>query len=61
MMTQTVLIKLGFIGFVLLLLAACTPVPPRDPEFAPVQPASLRPPVQNSGVNLSVRLRYAPV
>ena len=49
MMTQTVLIKLGFIGFVLLLLAACTPVPPRDPEFAPVQPASLRPPVQNSG------------
>ena len=41
--------KPGFIGFVLLLLAACTPVPPRDPEFAPVQPASLRPPIQNSG------------
>jgi flagellar L-ring protein FlgH len=41
--------KLGFIGLVLLLLAACTPIPPRDPEFAPVQPASLRPPVQNSG------------
>jgi len=45
MMTQ----KLIFIGFVLLLLAACTPVPPRDPEFAPVQPASLMPPIQNSG------------
>lgn len=41
--------KLGFIGFVLLLLAACTPVPPRDPDFAPVQPASLMPPAQNSG------------
>jgi flagellar L-ring protein precursor FlgH len=49
MMTQTVLIKPGFTGFMLLLLAACTPVPPRDPEFAPVQPASLRPPIQNSG------------
>jgi len=49
MMTQTVLIKLSFIGFVLLLLTACTSVPPRDPEFSPVQPASLRPPVQNSG------------
>ena len=41
--------KLSFIGFVLLLLAACTPLPPRDPEFAPVQPASLMPPIQNSG------------
>jgi len=41
--------KLSFIGFMLLLLAACTPIPPRDPEFAPVQPASLRPPIQNSG------------
>jgi flagellar L-ring protein precursor FlgH len=45
MMTQ----KLSFIGFALLLLAACTPMPPRDPEFAPVQPASLRPPIQNNG------------
>jgi flagellar L-ring protein precursor FlgH len=44
-----VALKLSFIGFVLLLLAACTPIPPRDPEFAPVQPASLRPPIQNSG------------
>lgn len=41
--------KIGFIGFVLLLLAACTPVPPRDPAFAPVAPADLRPPVQSSG------------
>jgi flagellar L-ring protein precursor FlgH len=45
MMTQ----KLSFTGFALLLLAACTPVPPKDPDFAPVQPASLMPPVQNSG------------
>jgi len=41
--------NLSFIGIALLLLAACTPLPPRDPEFAPVQPASLMPPVQNSG------------
>lgn len=41
--------KTGFIVFILLLLTACTPVPPRDPNFAPVQPASLMPPVQNSG------------
>lgn len=39
----------SFIGVALLLLEACTPIPPRDPEFAPVQPASLRPPIQNSG------------
>ncbi|MGZ8158206.1 MAG: flagellar basal body L-ring protein FlgH [Methylobacter sp.] len=31
------------------LLEACTPIPPRDPAFAPVAPADLRPPVQNSG------------
>jgi flagellar L-ring protein FlgH len=30
-------------------LQACTPLPRRDPAFAPVQPADLRPPVQNSG------------
>jgi flagellar L-ring protein FlgH len=41
--------KLGFIGFVLLLLEACTPIPPKDPAFAPVAPADLRPPVQSSG------------
>ena len=45
MMTQ----KLSCTGFMLLLLAACTPLPPKDPEFAPVQPASLMPPIQNSG------------
>jgi flagellar L-ring protein FlgH len=49
MMTQAIIIKSSFIGFVLLLLAACTPIPPRDPEFAPVKPASLMPPIQNSG------------
>nr|WP_050897723.1 flagellar basal body L-ring protein FlgH [Methylobacter tundripaludum] len=31
------------------LLQACTPIPQRDPAFAPVAPADLRPPVQNSG------------
>ncbi len=41
--------KLSFTGFILLLLTACTPMPPRDPAFAPVQPANLMPPVQNSG------------
>ncbi len=34
---------------VLSLSAACTPIPQRDPAFAPVAPADLRPPVQNSG------------
>lgn len=41
--------KLSFIAFVLLLLEACTPIPPRDPAFSPVAPADLRPPVQSSG------------
>lgn len=41
--------KLIFIGFALVLLQACTTVPPRDPGFAPVAPADLRPPVQNTG------------
>lgn len=31
------------------LLEACTPIPQRDPAFAPVAPADLRPPVQSSG------------
>jgi flagellar L-ring protein precursor FlgH len=30
-------------------LAACTPLPQRDPAFAPVAPADLRPPPQSSG------------
>ncbi|MGZ5620366.1 MAG: flagellar basal body L-ring protein FlgH [Methylobacter sp.] len=34
---------------VLSLLEACTPIPQRDPAFAPVAPADLRPPVQSSG------------
>lgn len=44
-----IMLKLSFMGFVLLLLSACTPLPPHDPEFAPVTPASLMPPVQNAG------------
>ena len=34
---------------ILFLLAGCETLPPKDPEFAPVKPADLRPPVQNSG------------
>ena len=41
--------KLGFIGFVLLLLEGCTAIPPKDPAFAPVAPTDLRPPAQSSG------------
>lgn len=40
---------LGAIAVALSLLQACTPIPLRDPAFAPVAPADLRPPVQNSG------------
>jgi flagellar L-ring protein precursor FlgH len=40
---------LGVIAVALSLLQACTPIPLRDPAFAPVAPADLRPPVQNSG------------
>lgn len=31
------------------LLAGCETLPKRDPDFAPVQPADLRPPAQNNG------------
>lgn len=41
--------KIQLVAAVLALLPACTPLPPRDPAFAPVQPADLRPPVQNTG------------
>jgi flagellar L-ring protein precursor FlgH len=43
--------KLSFIAATLslLLLEACTPLPQRDPAFAPVAPADLRPPAQSSG------------
>ena len=34
---------------VLGLMAACTPLPQRDPAFAPVKPADLQPPQQNNG------------
>jgi flagellar L-ring protein precursor FlgH len=34
---------------VMLLVQACTPLPQRDPAFAPVAPANLRPPIQSSG------------
>lgn len=37
------------IVLLILLLEACTPLPQRDPAFAPVAPADLRPPVQSSG------------
>ncbi len=37
------------IAVVLSMLPACTPIPMRDPAFAPVAPSDLRPPVQNSG------------
>lgn len=43
-----------------LFTVACTPLPTRDPAFAPVQPADLRAPVQNSGAiyqaNYDIRL-----
>lgn len=32
-----------------LIAVACTPLPTRDPAFAPVEPANLRAPAQNSG------------
>jgi len=37
------------LAVVLLSLEACTTIPQRDPAFAPVAPADLRPPVQTSG------------
>lgn len=44
----------------LLFLEACSPLPSRDPAFAPVRPADLRPPMQNNGAiyqsNYDIRL-----
>jgi flagellar L-ring protein precursor FlgH len=40
---------MGAVMLTLVLLEACTPLPLRDPAFAPVAPADLRPPVQTSG------------
>jgi flagellar L-ring protein precursor FlgH len=44
-----ILYKLGFIVAVSILMSACTMAPPKDPDFAPVAPASLQPPVPNNG------------
>ncbi len=33
----------------LFMLSACDTLPKRDPDFSPVQPADLRPPMQNNG------------
>lgn len=41
--------KLSILVISTLMIVACTPVPSKDPDFAPVQAASLVPPVQNSG------------
>lgn len=41
--------KLAFFAVVSVLLPACTMVPPKDPDFAPVAPASLQPPAANNG------------
>ncbi|MGZ8161912.1 MAG: flagellar basal body L-ring protein FlgH [Methylobacter sp.] len=41
--------KPSYLVIVGLLLEACTPLPQRDPAFAPVAPADLRAPAQNSG------------
>jgi flagellar L-ring protein FlgH len=43
------ILKYGSMAFIFLLMEACTPLPQRDPAFAPVKPEDLRPPVQNSG------------
>lgn len=41
-------LKTSFI-IVCLLLTGCETMPDRDPDFAPVRPEALRPPVQNTG------------
>lgn len=41
--------KILFIVLLSGLLAGCESLPKRDPDFAPVQPADLRPPPQNNG------------
>lgn len=37
------------LSFSVLILAGCDTLPKRDPDFAPVQPADLRPPQQSNG------------
>lgn len=43
--------KLYQLGFIVssLMLSACETMPDRDPEYAPVRPEALRPPMQTSG------------
>ncbi|TPQ26680.1 flagellar basal body L-ring protein FlgH [Methylomonas sp. HW2-6] len=41
--------KFLLLAAILSLLAGCDTLPKRDPDFAPVQPADLRPPQQNNG------------
>lgn len=43
------MMKKLFLLFPLILLTACESIPKRDPAFAPVRPAALQPPQQNSG------------
>ncbi len=49
MMTKKPSFSLSIVAVTLSLLEACTFIPSRDPAFAPVAPADLRPPVQSSG------------
>lgn len=41
--------KFLLVAAIALLLAGCDTLPKRDPDFAPVQPADLRPPQQSNG------------
>ncbi len=41
--------KILLVAAIALLLAGCDTLPKRDPDFAPVQPADLRPPQQSNG------------
>jgi flagellar L-ring protein precursor FlgH len=41
--------KLLPLTLLMLVLLGCDTLPKRDPDFAPVQPADLRPPQQNNG------------
>ena len=47
-------------GLIALFSVACSPLPSRDPAFAPVRPSALRPPPQNNGAiyqaNYDIRL-----
>lgn len=49
MMTKKPNFTLSIVAVTLSLLSACVTPPQRDPAFAPVAPADLRPPVQSSG------------